>query len=184
MNSAFSQKENYYNAVYLNIIFDGRQIFLNKNKNPNISLDSEAPSLDIQGPYIVEFYKENNELSARFNTNIKLGENSLFLPWVLNAKYLVFKDKNGNNLGKIDISEFLVCNENKKCEPNEVYLCPLDCKTAKNPYYPFTQEIISKPIQQETLPTPLEVYNQIFLYSIFGLILTLIIVLIIYLRRK
>lgn len=186
MRIVFAQQENFFDAIYLSLYYDGKQVFLNKNKSPNVSVDYEAPSLDIQGNYIVEFYKENNELITSLNTDLKIGENDIFLPLVLNAKYLIFKDSKGNPLGKIDIQEVRLCNEDKKCEPIEGYFCPLDCKSANNPYYPFSQKLELKPtaIQTTTYPLPSEVFNKIFLYSIFGLAVIFIIILIIYLLIK
>lgn len=181
----FAQQNNFFDAIYLNLIFDGKELTLNKNKPDNKSLEFGVPSLDIQGFYIVEFYKENNELITKLNTNLKRGENEIFLPWILNAKYLVFKDSRGKILGKIDISEFLTCNENRICEPTEEYLCSLDCKNTNNPFYPFTQKLDLKPVvEQVSYPLPSQVFNNIFFISIIGFITLLIIILIVYLRKR
>lgn len=188
MKIVFAQKEDYYNAIYLSVYFDGKEITLNKNVHPNVSLNLETMSLNTSGPYIVEFLKENNDLIIRLNTNLEIGENNLFLPWVLNAKFLLFKDKTGNILGKIDIGELRLCNEDKTCEPNENYFCSIDCKSANNPHYPFSQKIVLQPLVEKRgtfkYPLPQNVFYNIFLYSIFGLFIIFIMILIVYLKKK
>lgn len=190
-------QEIYGDFLFLDIVLENNKVFLNPQNDTNLDIIDRMPKdYRFVGDYFVEFYNTLDEKVTQINVSLHPGSNLLYLPYILNSKYLLFKNKYGVILGKIDISIVMICNENNICEPGEENLCPLDCKTAKNPNYPFSQptneltylitqpEVSTKSFEKE-IPLPSKIFSNIFLITLATIGAILVFVLIIYfIKRK
>jgi hypothetical protein len=132
-----AQNKEYYDVLYLNVVYDEKTVKLNNKESLNLDLIDISPALTIGGDFKIEYFNKNGYI-WNIPIDLKIGVNELYIPYLVNAEYLIFKDKSDNFLGKIDISVFNICNENNICEAGEENLCPLDCPSANNPNYPLT----------------------------------------------
>lgn len=142
---------------------------------------------DLKGNLLEEIY---------FSPGYELNYDILTIPYHLNIGKLELINLKNNMKEIEDLSALAICNENNICETGEENLCPLDCKTAKNPYYPFTQTIDKYTITQPTkmteklpveyraLAPPSSVFANIFLISIIVIGIISLSVFIIYLIKK
>ncbi len=157
LTTSYVQAKEYYDILYINLIFDGKRVYLNPKEFLNLDIIDVSPALTIGGDYKIEYYNDKNNLIVTVPVNLNIGENYLYIPYLLNAGYLVVKDKNGIILGKIDLKIFEICNENNICEPGEENLCPLDCPSANNPNYPLASplkelQVEYKPYEEKVTP--------------------------------
>jgi len=198
-----AQNKEYYDVLYLNIVYDGKRVKLNDKESLNLDLIDVSPVLTVGGNFKIEYFNRNGYIWSS-PIDLKIGVNELYIPYLVNSEYLIFKDRNDNVLGEIDISVFNMCNENNICDPGEEILCPFDCPSANNPNYPLTvfEKEISIPYKKfeekiipqkeikeletitSTIMTPEKTFYHILLIAAVIFIILLIFGIIIYLRFK
>lgn len=197
-NLGFSIKEappELFKSFTVNIFFDGEKLKVDPDYPNPFWPSILSPQKYPEGPYEIRILSNNGELL--FSTKIQPpeGKSVLYLPYFLNAKSLLILNPDQTE-EKYDITSLQICNENNICEPGEENLCPLDCKTAKNPNYPFSQpikelapittqfKVVTKTTEKE-IPLPSKIFSNIFLITLATIGAILVFVLIIYfIKRK
>ncbi|MGC8981470.1 MAG: hypothetical protein ACP5JU_00775 [Minisyncoccia bacterium] len=193
---ANSQEKNLQEGLYLDVIFDGNNVYLNNKTEIPIDINILIKPIEENGNYYILFKGFNDNLIYKFRVDLNIGENKIVLPYIINAKKIDFFDKNNRYLGSINLESVAICNENNRCEEGEEKLCPLDCKSANNPYYPLSPlnsefyKTYIQSIEKEKTATPTipvtyakTTYIKLILYSILFLLIIFIIFAIIYKRK-
>jgi len=114
---------------------DGNKVFLNKIdyiKDKSGETIFRNPS----GSFRLEVYSVKGDLLEAFNFNLSLNKfyDAIVIPNYLNIGEIRIITEN-KIIDKLKYLE--ICNENNICEPGEENVCPLDCSSANNPYYPL-----------------------------------------------
>lgn len=110
------------------------------------------------GNFKIRLVSAANKLLAEYSSDIKDGRNFIELPYFLNTAGVEIFNPDNKILIILNINHLktiLACNENNTCELGEENLCPLDCRSAKNPNYPLTPAGKISDIQKSQ-PQPLE----------------------------
>ncbi len=148
--------------------------------------------------YLLLIYNTKNQIIdiIYFSPSNEPYFDFITIPNYLNLSKIELINAKNNQKENLDLSGLTICNENNICEPGEENLCPLDCKTAKNPNYPFSQpikelvpittqfKVVTKTTEKE-IPLPSKIFSNIFLITLATIGAILVFVLIIYfIKRK
>lgn len=152
-----------WQTLILNVYFDGKRVRLDPNFPRPIGVSITPVQPIPSGNFSIEARSAKNNLLFQVKYAPDLSSSLLYLPYYLNIGAVSIVDPDGNP-EIINLKSFAVCNENDQCETSEEGLCPLDCKTTHNPFYPqtpagqFTQSPLpaTQPLPDRQPPQPLQ----------------------------
>jgi hypothetical protein len=194
----YSQKEappNMWQTIVLFITCDKNTIEFEHTQPQYMPMASPYEELK-SGNFIIEIFDFKSNLLFKRNFQPEHCPGIIYVPYFLNISKIKLISPNGKT-SELNVQGISVCNENKKCEPGEEELCPLDCKNANNSYYPLTPsnsdfyKIFKKPSRERPpLPLPIatttakQTYIKLIIYSILLFLIIFIIFAIIYRKKK
>jgi len=199
INICCSKKEappEMWKTIVINIICNKDTIDFDYNYSIPF-MPTIAPYKDLKsGNFIIELIDLNGNLLFKRDFQPEYCPGIIYVPYFLNISKIKLISPNGK-IRELNVQSISICNENKKCEPDEENLCPLDCKNVNNPYYPLTPSnsdfyrIFKKPsLEKPLLPSPIatttarQIYIKLIFYTILLFLIIFIIFAIIYKKKK
>lgn len=127
-----------WQSFVINVDFDGQRLRLDPGFPQPFDTSIAPPQPPPAGPYTIEINSIKGTILYKTAYQPTTGGSILHLPYFLNTKEILIKNSQGQVDVVIPTAEFLICNENDRCEPTETNLCPRDCPRASNDRYPST----------------------------------------------
>ncbi|MEM5782595.1 MAG: hypothetical protein QXD43_05395, partial [Candidatus Aenigmatarchaeota archaeon] len=118
---AYSEKEappEYWKSFVVNIYFDGKKIFLDKDNFPQPIMPTVLPYENVKaeyGDYIVRILDVKNNILFETKFKPKIGQSIIYLPYFLTLEKIQFISPLGIQT-EYSLKEIRICNENGVCE--------------------------------------------------------------------